>query len=102
MCDHRWLNSRLTGLRSHFGHWGRTVVWTSRLKEQVVLAVTCFFAHPCQNKQINNCFTLCTTHTSNLRRSRAPPFLFFHCVALGTYDNMHRYSNIDGLVVVWV
>ena len=21
MCDHRWLNSRLTGLRSHFGHW---------------------------------------------------------------------------------
>ena len=64
MCDHRWLNSRLTGLRSHFGHWlcsGRTVVWTSRLKEQVVLAVTCLLAR-CPNKQITNCFTQCATH----------------------------------------
>ena len=71
---------------------GRTVVWTSRLKEQVVLAVTSLFVH-CPNKQINNCFTLSATHAEPSAVKGAP--IFYHCVALVVVT---IYTNIQILV----
>ena len=73
---------------------GRTVVvWTSRLKEQVVLAVTCLLAR-CPNKQINNCFTLSATHAEP-SAVKGAPILFYHCVALVVVT---IYTNIQILV----
>ena len=76
---------------------GRTVVWTSRLKEQVVLAVTSLqFAH-CPNKQTNNCFTLSATHAEPSAVKGAPIF-FYHCVALVVVT---IYTNIQ-ISVGWL
>ena len=67
---------------------GRTVVvWTSRLKEQVVLAVTCLLAHVSEqtNKQLLYSVRDTRRYLSGLVRP--------HCVAL-----VAIYTNIQMLV----
>ena len=73
------------------GQWA-TVVCASRLKEQVVLAVTSLLAH-CPNKQINNCFTLSATHAEPSAVKGAPVFLTLR----GTFV-VTIYTNIQMLV----
>ena len=75
---------------------GRTVVWTSRLKEQVVLAVTCLLVSEQTNKQLLYSVRDTRRYLSGLVRP--------HCVALvAIYTNIQisvgwffRKSSNDG------
>lgn len=100
-------NSRLTGLRSHFGHWlcsrqhGTDSGGVDLAPERAGCACSNLFACS-MSEQTNKQLLYSERDTRRTFGGQGRPHFVLPLRGTRCCDNIHKYSNVGGLVVLWV